>query len=458
MQENMWFAGHEVELPEMLAGREARVALQQEMLARYPETVLVCFTLNIAGPVKVFPLAEEGFVEGCTLLEQAFSNQLAAKEIRYHAYGYEAFYAVADDALEVKRKTAEIEETHPAGRLFDIDVLRRDGTKVSRSEIGYPARRCLICGEPAADCAGSRRHSVPELQETTADLLVRFLGQEPERLLGRIVQTALLLEVYTTPKPGLVDLENTGSHKDMDVPLFEKSARALVPYFRECYRYAKAHRSDTPEALLNALRPIGKKAEETMLAATGGVNTHKGAVYSFGILCAAIGRSGLRGEEELLEAAAGIGRCALSDFDVLEQGYRAEQPDHELSAGEAQYMRYGTQGIRGEVAAGFPAVAQIGLPVFREMYNRGYDWNTAGVFTLLYLISEVADSNMVKRGGPDLQRKMQLETKHLLSFKSVTMDMVRVLDDEFVWHNMSPGGCADLLAVVYFLILICHWI
>ena len=494
LQSDIWFTGHQVELPEMLDGRERRVRRQNVLLDKFGAT-LVCFTLNIAGPVKVFPLSEEAFDAGVYAMDVHLESAgIIYREILRHPYGHEAFYVMGSDPLTVKRLLSEIETEHPLGRLFDMDVLRPDGTKVSREEVGLPGRRCMICGEPASDCAGARRHSVAELQAHTVGMILDYEVKcgPAASFIGRAAKTALLLEVYTTPKPGLVDQDNTGSHTDMDVELFEKSAEALEPYFRDCFEAGRAHRDMPADQLLSVLRPMGIKAEHDMYDATDGINTHKGMIYSLGIICGAMGWYGslytdrdpsyaepqedyiprpdrhfVRELEQedlirndplwlwVLRTAGEIGAPALAR-DLGLEAIRGR--DMEITAGQRQYINYGLTGIRGEVAAGFPAVQSIGMPLFIRLLEADVDYMDAGMYTLLFLIANVTDSNMIARGGLEVQRMLQDEVRELLSGDTFPdRERIRELDREFISYNVSPGGCADLLAIIYFLTLVFLW-
>ena len=495
LQSDIWFTGHQVELPEMLDGRERRAARQKVLLDKFGRT-LVCFTLNVAGPVKVFPLSDEAFDAGVFAMDvQLKQAGIVYREILRHSYGHEAMYVVASDPVAVKKLLTAVETEHPLGRLFDMDVLRPDGTKVSREEVGLPGRRCMICGEPASDCAGSRRHSVAELQEKTVQMILNYevkCGPTPS-FVGRVARTALLLEVYTTPKPGLVDQDNTGAHTDMDVELFEKSAEVLEGYFAACYRAGQEHRTDMGTGdLLSILRPMGRQAEHDMFDATGGVNTHKGMIYSLGIICGAMGWFGSlytdrdpsnaepqypfmprpdrhfvreRTQEELirndplwlwiLRTAGQVGEPAL-ERDLGLDAIRGR--DGAITAGQRQYINYGLTGIRGEVAAGFPAVQSVGMPLFIRLLEADVDFMYAGVYTLLFLIANVTDSNMIARGGLEVQRMLQDRVRALLDSDTLPdPEQIRELDREFIRYNVSPGGCADLLAIVYFLTLIFLW-
>ena len=453
MRYTPWLLGHTVELPEMLDGRERRAWRQSALLAEGAPS-LVCFTMNIAGPIKIFPLAEEAFDAGCDAVREALAREripVRREEISRASYGWEAYLLTEGSPLAVKKALTEIEEEHPLGRLYDIDVLGPDGTKVSRPEVGMPARRCLLCGKMAAECARSRTHTVAALQEETVRRMADYIRQTgiTGRLTGRLARMALLQEVYTTPKPGLVDLANTGAHRDMDVPLFEASARAIEPYFETCFAVGRGEADRETGELLAQIRPAGIQAEADMFAATGGVNTHKGIIFSLGILCCALGRHTALGNglsaELLLDTAGEIAAPALAqDFTgVKERGTHTH--------GEQQYLAYGISGIRGEAAAGFPSVRAYGLPYFTEQLEAGRDYREAGVLTLLHLIAHVTDTNMIARGGIEGQRELQEEVRALLASGEVSMEAVEALDQEFIRRNISPGGSADLLAIVYFL-------
>ena len=272
-----------VSLVQMLDARERRVQHQQELLAQYHKP-LICFTMNICGPIKDSPLIRRGFARGRQLLRQQFLRakltplyQDAVREVT----GCEAFYVLDADPLTIKKFTTDIEDATPLGRLFDMDVIRPDGLKVDREELKLEGRRCLICGGPAK----------AELQEKTTEILTEARDAQDIADAARLAVRALLYEVTTTPKPGLVDRRNSGSHKDMDVFTFMDSAAALYPYFEDCARTGRETAEQPAPETFAALRPLGCEAEGEMLDATGGVNTHKGAVFSVGIVCAALGRS-----------------------------------------------------------------------------------------------------------------------------------------------------------------------
>ena len=161
--------GNTVELNEMLMCRERRDHLQKQLLHSYGLPV-ISFCMNIPGPIKTNEEIRKAFDSGKdTLLQKLQDGGIStAQMLEIHENtGDELLLAADADASVLKQITSAIEEDTPLGRLFDMDVIGTDGYKLSRSTF----RRCIICGEPAQECARSRRHSVPELQTAVEELL-----------------------------------------------------------------------------------------------------------------------------------------------------------------------------------------------------------------------------------------------------------------------------------------------
>ena len=163
----------EVRLQEMLAAREHRCYLQSQLLSQYKKS-LISFTLNIPGPVKVLPGVPEAFATGCQRIEALLKERLVLiqhMETIKEKTGYEAFYNVDANPDFIKELMVSLEDQDRVGRLFDIDVLRTDGSKVSREDLGFAPRTCLLCSQPAHVCSRSRRHSVKELTDEITSIL-----------------------------------------------------------------------------------------------------------------------------------------------------------------------------------------------------------------------------------------------------------------------------------------------
>ena len=440
---------------DMMQARDRRAQRQRELLAAWPGHALLCFTMNIPGPQKDSPLIRSGAALGRRLLRKGFlrlNARPAHAETLESFTGVESFYVLPVPALELKRMAADIEEAAPAGRLFDLDVLRPDGSKVDRQELGLPGRRCLICGEPAQACARARTHSVAELRAATDAMLAAALREDTAREVGRMACQAMLDEVIVTPKPGLVDRENSGSHRDMDIFDFAASAAALQPYFARCAEIGvDTADAPAPEAF-RALRAPGRLAEGEMCAATGGVNTHRGAIFSLGLLCAAAGRLG---RERWADPSALLEECARMTAGLTAGDLDGLTPQSARTAGQRLYLEYGVTGVRGEAEAGFPLVRDCGLPKLEAGLEDGLSLNDAACGALIALMARNGDTNILHRAGrPGLERTAERAAALLEREPRPSAEALRAFDRALIAENISPGGSADLLAMCVLLRLL----
>ena len=442
---------NEVSLLEMLDARERRVQHQQALLAQYHKP-LICLTMNIAGPVKDSPLIRRGFARGQQLLrQQLFRAGLTPlhTDARCEATGCEAFYVLDAAPLTIKKFTTDIEDATPLGRLFDMDVLRPDGVKVDRQELQLEGRRCLICGGPAKVCSSRRVHTVAELQATTTAILTETMDAWDAATAAQQAIRALLYEVTTTPKPGLVDRRNSGSHTDMDSFTCMSSAASLYPYFEACVRAGQKGKARPAPETFAALRPLGCEAEGEMLEATGGINTHKGAIFSIGIVCAALGRldRALWADPArvLAEVSAMAQGLTTRDFDGVTAG-------NAITTGQKLFVQYGITGVRGQVEEGLPAVLHYGLPALEQGIAAGYSLNRAGCGALLAILAHSTDTNIIARSSRERQLELVDELTALLAGTPYPDEAaLTALDDRFIAEHLSPGGSADLLALTYLL-------
>ena len=428
----------EVSLQQILLAREERANRQRQLLQEYG-CPLICFTMNIAGPQKTSPLIERGFRAGLKALE-SLDTAIVAQELLYKDTGCEAYFALDMDADALKAFCTEIEEATPLGRLFDMDVIDTDGRKLERQG----QRGCIVCGAPGRGCAARRTHSVSELQVATDGILREHFRFADQKLIAALAAISLLDEASTTPTPGLVDKRNTGSHTDMDLTTFVASANALRPYFEKCVAIGQDTAKQTPEETFRLLRKSGLEAEKEMYQATGGVNTHKGAIFTLGILCGAVGRlwtveTPIPALPQLFAECAAVGQDAEADFAAMDGS----------TAGQRLYLQKGLRGIRGEVADGLPAVANIALPALEDGLANGLSFNDAAACALIQLIAQVEDTNLYHRGGEEGAAFAKESARALGKFP--TMKQIEALDDAFIARHLSPGGCADLLAATCFL-------
>ncbi|MDV2983748.1 UNVERIFIED_CONTAM: triphosphoribosyl-dephospho-CoA synthase MdcB [Methylobacteriaceae bacterium AG10] len=256
--------------------------------------------------------------------------------------------------------------------------------------------------------------------------------------IARTAARALRLELETYPKPGLVSHVDPGSHADMDAGTFRATTAAIAPFFRDLARAGAAG------APMPALRRIGLEAEAAMRAATGGVNTHRGAIFGLGLLCAAAGA--------LPRPAAGALGALVRDRHgaaILDGPVLLHAP------GARARRRHGVGGAPAEAAAGFPSLYRVGLPALqrgRRMHPG--DEEAARVEACLALIAHVEDTNLLHRGGPEGFAFARDEAARFIAEGGVAQAGWRrraeALHRAFVARNLSPGGAADLLAMTLF--------
>jgi len=271
------------------------------------------------------------------------------------------------------------------------------------------------------------------------------------RRIGRSVHRALLAEVALTPKPGLVDRRNNGAHHDMTLTTFVASARAIAPWFALFFRRGLDACRLPPGDNLPQLRRDGVACESAMFAATGGINTHKGAIFSFGLLCAAAGR--LHGQGRRLGRAALCGEAAAICAGIVEGDLGGAVAV--ATAGERVYRRFGLPGARGEAASAFATVRRHALPAFDRAFAITGSRRWAAFAAFLELLAVNPDTNLVARGGLDglafVQRHARALTRQGGVAAADFIARMEEFDDRLIALHLSPGGSADLLAVTCFL-------
>ena len=244
-----------------------------------------------------------------------------------------------------------------------------------------------------------------QVQEAAGKMMGEYFASKFADRISEYAVRALLYEVAVSPKPGLVDRFNQGSHRDMDFYSFLGSAAALGPHFRNMVKIGMDTAGDTPEETFYRLQYEGINAEDSMYRAAGKANTHKGAIFSVGILCGAAGRLGALGKR--LTAHAILRECASMTAKPMEEFFRS--------------MDAGTQ-------------------------------RTAGCAVLLHLLAEAEDTNVIARSDYDTYRETKERLKSFLKEKPIPEESwLRDMDSRFIEKNLSPGGSADLLALCWFL-------
>ncbi|MEH6436196.1 triphosphoribosyl-dephospho-CoA synthase MdcB [Massilia sp. DD77] len=258
---------------------------------------------------------------------------------------------------------------------------------------------------------------------------------------ARLAVRSLYAELALYPKPGLVSLVDNGSHQDMNAETFLRSLFALRRYFRDI---CEAGMEGAP---FQELKRLGIGAEQRMLRATRGVNTHRGAIFCVGLLCAAIGRCHAQGTP-LAPAAI---RSAL--LERWGQALSAHTADGSVAShGTRAVLRYAASGAREEAARGLPSVFETGLPALRRTLAGGRGMRLARVDALFALMAQVSDTNVYHRGGLEGAATVRRHARAFVARGGTGARdwMATALDSHrhFVARRLSPGGAADLLAAV----------
>ncbi len=330
-----------------------------------------------------------------------------------------------------------------AGKAGIIRMLEKFGNDMARGEIFSPASFAYSPSPGIISVHGTH---------TGAGTPSGACKISPSEAIADAAVSSLLGEVWTTPKPGLVDRNNNGSHRDMNLAMFEASAASLHGSFCRCAEAGIRLKDDLP-ALAAELRIIGLQAEQQMYAVTGGVNTHKGAIFSMGVLCAASAME--LPQEDVRDPSTGL--IAFSDgarLTKLQTNCSAiasallEKDTASGTHGLAVRETTGTGGIRKEALSGFETAFSLGLTALEEALAAGCSEKASMVYALLRIMAATEDSNLVHRGGAEGMNFAKKEAVRLTESGPAQLDLdaVYALDEEFIKRNLSPGGSADLLA------------
>ncbi|HYZ72473.1 MAG TPA: triphosphoribosyl-dephospho-CoA synthase [Chthoniobacterales bacterium] len=335
---------------------------------------------------------------------------------------------------------------------------------VSSQSITPPMERCLACeadeGSPPPD---------------------------PSKLLGTLARQALMAEAELTPKPGLVDRRGSGAHSDLSLSLMIRSAFAIEPFI---HLMAFQSMNEPPSSRLRAtLAATGRAAERAMRQVTNGSNTHKGAIWTLGLLAAAaaIGRDELPTTPSLCSDRGPLirGRDVVSQFNshpysiartasLIASFADSYEPtpntkrrfvrhsfsdvgtlNESISHGQIVAQKFGVTGARGEAINGFPHIIEVGLPMLRARRTANVPEPIARLDSLLSIMASLVDTCLLYRGGkPALQAAQQGAAVVIAAGGAGTSrgrEHLLALDNRLLELRVSPGGSADLLAGTLFL-------
>lgn len=268
----------------------------------------------------------------------------------------------------------------------------------------------------------------------------------PVGVVAELAVRSLVEEAELTPKPALVDRRGSGAHDDMDLEMLRLSAYALHPTFGALTD--RAHYRAPSRRLREDLAAIGRRGEGTMFAVTGGVNTHRGAIWTLGLLAAAA------------TMAPGTPPAGIAAIAGRVAAFPDQYAPTEISHGCLVTRCYGVAGARGEARRGFPHVVGVALPALRTAREAGCSERLARLDALVALIANVDDTCLLHRGGRAALRDAQTGARAMLdaggNATPTGRRALRSLEAALLHHNASPGGSADLLAAALFLDALDH--
>ena len=247
-------------------------------------------------------------------------------------------------------------------------------------------------------------------------------------LVADLAERALRLELDTTPKPGLVDRRDNGAHKDMDYALMSKSISALRPYLT---RLAVESAKDIDPA---KIKEIGIEAEKAMLKATGGVNTHKGALFCIGLSVAAASC-----------LACSTGAVEAYSFKELVSRAASEIPSAQGTHGAEAKRSFKAVGALENARAAYPELFADWLPYYRSREGDPFCCHK----TLLHIMTTLDDTNILHRRGAEGLAHAEAEAARLL--EDFSESGLSSLNKDFIRENISPGGSADMLSLTIFI-------
>lgn len=254
-------------------------------------------------------------------------------------------------------------------------------------------------------------------------------------MLADLAVESLIEEVSLTPKPGLVDMIDQGSHNDLTFSLMVDSAKSLHTTF---YNMAMVAYNEGPSQFLREkIGEIGREGERQMFQVTKGVNTHKGAIWSLGLLTAAAAIH--KGQSDEIALCYTAGEIAHYEDRFI---------PHQVTNGIKAIQKYGVHGAKAEAQHAFPHIRKFSLPVFKATLNT-FDENTAKLYAFLALMANLDDTCLLHRGGLEgLQYAKQFARRIL---NTGDLHELRRMNEQFKERNLSPGGSADLLAATIYL-------
>ncbi len=406
----------------LLEARDARQALLDRL--RGADGSVIFLSVGAPGPDKRRP----GVFALQRLAVEALERALPTTPLESgrDAVGPWAAFRVPLPPDPVKRTAVDLEASLPAGRLVDLDVYDPAGAQIGRASLHLPARPCLLCDGPAVECIRHSRHQAADVAAAADRLLVHVLASS--------LVAGARVELELTPKPGLVDRLDCGSHPDLSFDAMSRSIDLLPAYFEELLDHAR------PLDLAAAV-DAGVRAERRMVE-TVGANTHKGYIFLAGLVLLAAGSGA--GPEELRRRIVDMAERVL----VARLRQDGRDPSPTPSHGARARAAHSVGGIFREARLGLPSVFDAGLPVLAAAVpSRRTQHRLMAV-----LMQAVEDTTALHRCG--LAGLARLRTdgaalQRLVDDDGDYLPWLAALNDDYRRLGLTMGGVADCMALCF---------
>ncbi len=445
-------------LDNILIQREQRMLIKKKLASE--NKIIISFSLNIPGIPKKDELIDIFF----ETIKSEIKIWLAANRINIVQEidcndilaGNYVLWTLRKDfysAHEIKRICELFENKHYIGRVIDLDVCNEKAENISSGKL----KKCFICqNEAAIICMRERKHTYSELRDNIFTEIRNYLyKQKKNNIINKLVEFAIksmIYEVSFSPKPGLVDFFNDGSHSDMNYYMFINSTATLAPFIRNFAELGYDYEAEFTNVLA-LIREIGIQMEQEMFKTTNNVNTQKGLIFLLGIsvfsVAYILSKYQTFSEEKFVETVKLI--CK----DIVNNELNNKSDTAKKTNGELCFLLYGFSGIRAEVEQGMPTVFNYSIKTLRHIFDKDFFNDKQKISyalekTLLTIIAHNNDSNIVYRKGIETLEQLKLLARQVIDNKIEYSELIKFCEK----YNISPGGSADLLVVSLFLFFV----
>lgn len=416
-------------MDKVLKAREQRIKL---IKAKETSNLIICLKANIPGHIKQ---RKEAYIL-IRIFKKLLKLTFDVVNTEFYNSDDGPYYLLEireNNAYEVKHKLVEIENTHPLGRLIDLDLYDRNKENISRTSLNIPSRKCMLCDNEVFVCIRSKTHTKEEILSHIKENLYQFLRDE----LTKYLSESLNLELNLHPKFGLVTPYSNGSHDDMNYELMKEAQEVIIPGLIEMFFVGLE--ANNPDDAFQKGRLIGINSEFRMLSKTGGINAYRGLIFVLGLVMISFGyllQRNLRYSD------------LYSTIIFMSKNLLNELKQEPTSNGMKIYHLYKIGGARKEAYLGLPNVRRA-----VDMLNQYPELNNEALtMTLIEIIKNCEDTVMIKRSGS--LDKYNYYKNLVEQITEYNLEQIQKVTDEFIVNKISCGGSADILVTSIFIKLV----